>query len=444
MNIIKNQKCSLSWVLYPALVLMAGTALAESSPVKSAPSAIDHSVSGKSWALKDVIRRVYDYAPEVNAMKQLIKAKYSNYKQAGKWPNPVLEFQSDNRLEKSGVRNGYQTNDVALSQSLSLTGRYAKKKKIAFTEYQHSLENGKWQRLQIEAKASGLFYAMQIAKAKLVLANTRLSESTVLQTIGRRRSRAGDLSRFQRDRLNIVREKSHQEVLFLTTQYKDAKNQLLRFLRVSENTRFSTLNVKFDLVTPLNVNTDKIITGHPKFRMIKLRLVQKRQNLSLARSKRLGDITVRVYQETDEFNNREDKVTGVGISVPLPIWNTRRHSVKSAKAFLERSRYSAKFVERDLRSDLASRSRHLKHLIIQIEHYRRTVLEPAKRIFYLSKRRFRIGDTGILILVDTINTYFEATNQYLTLVEAALKESVKYRLASGTLILPNGLKMPRQ
>ena len=353
-----------------------------------------------------------------------------------------MELQSDNRLEKSGVKDGYQTNDVALSQSLSLTGRYAKKKRVAHTEYRHALANGNWQRLKLEAQAAGLFYALQIAKAKLDLANIRLSESSVLQNIGRRRNKAGDLSRFQRDRLNIVREKSHQEVLFLTTQYRDARNQLLRFLQLGPEVKFSALNVKFDIVTPGKLNPDEVIKRHPKFRMIKLRLLKKRHELSLARSKRLGDITVRVFQERDEFNNRSDTVSGIGVSIPLPIWNTRRHSVKSAKAYLNRSRYSAKFVERNLRSDLASRARHLKHLILQIEHYRTTVLEPAKRVFYLSKRRFRIGDTGILILVDTINTYFEATNQYLTLVEAALKETVKFRLASGTLVLPNALKMP--
>ncbi len=440
MDVIRKHQRLLLWTLYPVLLLIASQIFAQDSNVRNPVNSVPQ--QHRALNLKDVLRRVYAYAPEVHALKKLMNAKYSSYRQAGKWPNPVLEFQTDNRLQKSGVKNGYQTNDVALSQSLSLTGRYSKKKKVAYTEYRHALENGNWQRLKLEAKAGGLFYAMQIAKAKLYLAKTRLSESTVLQNIGRRRSRAGDLSRFQRDRLSIVREKSHQEVLFLTTQYIDARNQLIRFLQLDSNAKFTTLNVKHDIVSPVAVNTNEIIKRHPKFRMIKLRFEKTQRELSLAKSRRLGDITVRVFQERDEFNNRSDTVSGVGISIPLPIWNTQRHSVNSAKAYLERSRYSAKFVERDLRSDLASRTRHLKHLILQIEHYRKTVLEPAKRVFYLSKRRFRIGDTGILILVDTINTYFEATNQYLTLVEAALKETVKYRLASGKLILPNAIKMP--
>jgi len=57
-------------------------------------------------SLKDVIKRTYQRAPEVQAIKALVRAKYFYYRQSGKWPNPVLELQTDNRLEKSGIKSG--------------------------------------------------------------------------------------------------------------------------------------------------------------------------------------------------------------------------------------------------------------------------------------------------------------------------------------------------
>jgi len=328
-----------------------------------------------------------------------------------------------------------------VSQAISLTGRHAKRKRVARTEYLYSIEKARWLQLKLEAKASTLFYNFQMAKAKLISAKIRLNESNILQNIGRRRNRAGDISRFHRDRLNIVREKSHQRVLFLTTQYQDNRRRLIDFLQISSGTQFRQLDVKTGITPPKSSNVTEVIKSHPKFKMMSLKVAKQQQELSLARAKRFADITVRLYQEQDEFNNKEESVSGIGVSIPLPIWNTRRHSVNSAKANLERSRYGERYVQRDLMSDLNSRRRHLKHLITQIEHYRKTILVPAKRIFYMSKKRFRAGDTGMLVLVDTINTYFEAINQYLSLVKAALSESVKYRLAAGILIVRAEFKL---
>jgi len=388
------------------------------------------------WDMTKVIKRVYRITPEIKSLEQEVKSKYSQYRQAGKWPNPTIEIQSDNRLEKSNVENGYQTNSVELSQEISLTGRYGKLKKVAYEEYRHALEKAKWNRLQLEARSAGLYYTLQLTKKKLSQAKTRLSETTRLQEIGKIRSRVGDLSRFHRDRLVIVREKAHQQVLFLTTQYNDALNRFLDFLKLPRGISIELSDLDLNNQRLLYADTNAVIAQHPQYLMAKISIDTKRRELSVAKASRLDNINIRVFQEQDEFNNRSDEVTGIGIRIPLPIWNTRRHAVKKANAEVSKSRYDLKYIERDLKSNYKNRTVHLTHLIKQTNHYQKTILVPAKRVFTQSKRRFRSGDSGVLTLVDAVNTYFEARDQYLALVDAALKELIQYRLAAGISINP--------
>ncbi len=389
------------------------------------------------WDMTKVIKRVYRITPEIKSLEQEVKSKYSQYRQAGKWPNPTIEIQSDNRLEKSNVESGYQINSLELSQEVSLTGRFGKLKKVAYEEYRHALEKAKWNRLQLEARSAGFYYALQLARQKLSQAKIRLSETTRLQEIGKIRSRVGDLSRFHRDRLIIVREKAHQQVLFLSTQSNDALNRFLDFLKLPRGMSIKLSDLDLNNTRFLDGESNAIIAQHPQYLMAKISIDKKRRELSVAKASRLDNINIRIFQEQDEFNNRSDKVTGVGISIPLPIWNTRRHVVKKANAEVSKSQYDLKYIERDLKSNYKSRTVHLSHLIKQTNHYQKTILVPAKRVFTQSKRRFRSGDSGVLTLVDAVNTYFEARDQYLALVDAALKELIQYRLAAGISINPN-------
>lgn len=410
---------------------------AESVQIRNSP--INHTY----WNLKKVIDRVYRITPEIKSIKHQIQAKYSQYRQAGKWPNPAIEIQANNRLEKAGLENGYQSNEFALNQAISITGRYKKQKLVAFAEYRYAVEKAKWNRLQLEAKASGLFYDLLVTKAKLVLAKTRLIESNQLQSIGKKRHRAGDLSQFHRDRLNIVREKAHQQLMFLDTQYKDVRNRFIDFLKLVQGQDIKTVEIKLDNTALLDKNDMTVIKRHPRYLMAKISINKKQRELSLTKASRLDDVNVRVFQERDEFNNRTDTVTGIAVNVPLPIWNTRHYAVKKADAELLRARTGLQKIERDLNSDLQNRTVRLSDLIKQTEHYQKTILIPARRVFLISKIRFKSGDAGVLTLVDSVNTYFEARDQYLNLVSAALRETIQYRLAVGVSSIPNNNISPK-
>jgi len=386
-----------------------------------------------AWDLTRVIERAYRITPEIQSLKQTLKAKYASYRQAGKWPNPTIEFQSDNRLEKSGIEDGQKVNEVAFSQSISLTGRYGKEKRVAYEAYRYSIEKAKWMRLELEAKASQLYYEVQITKAKLDLAKKRLAEANKLQSIGKKRHLAGDLSRFNRERLNIVKEKAYQQVWFITTQYKDAKNRLIDYLSLKSLQSFTVQ--EYSLINLPNVDSVSL-NRHPRFKMAKFKIKQKQQERSLSKASRLDDINVRVFQEQDEFSGKTETVTGIGFSIPLPLWNTRRQSVKRASAELSQAQFDLKKIDRDLKSNFKNRYIHLKHLIRQTAHYKSTILRPANRIFKLSKKSFRSGDTNILTLLDAVNTYYEAQDQYLDLINASLTELIRFRLAAGIRLNP--------
>lgn len=399
-----------------------------------------HSKPASKWSLEKVIQRVFQVTPEIKSIEHQVQAKYNQYKQAGKWSNPVIDIRSDDRLEKTGLRSGYRTNDVSLSQSLSLSGRHKKEKRVAYSAYQIALENAKWSRLNLEAKTAILFFELQLSKHRLILAKDRLQASNQLQKIGQQRARAGDLSRFHRDRLSIVREKAQQQILFMETRYTQSRNRLLDFINIPYYQNFIPGHFSARGSIPNTIFRINTVTQHPQYQIAQLKVKKKKQELALAKARRVEDIDVRVIQEKEAINNRIETIRGVGIKISLPIWNRRTNSVKSAVAILKQQEMELQRIKRNLRSRLQNQYLHFQRLHKQVKHYENRILAPSRRVFMISKLRFKVGEAGVLSLIDAVNTYYEAKNQYLDLLSETLKASVKYKLAAGQSISNHGRK----
>ena len=67
----------------------------------------------------------------------------------------------------------------------------------------------------------------------------------------------------------------------------------------------------------------------------------------------------------------------------------------------------------------------------QGQHYRTRVFEPARTVFDLTRKAYRSGELEILALIDANNTYFDAHERYLELLQEAWLEGAELRLAAG-------------
>ena len=120
---------------------------------------------------------------------------------------------------------------------------------------------------------------------------------------------------------------------------------------------------------------------------------------------------------------------------PVPLWDRKAGRLSEAQAQVVQTQAELQVLERDLGSRLQQGHLHLAHLVQQGEHYRTRVFDPAQKVFDLTRKAYASGEVEILSLIDANNTYFDARERYLELLQEAWQEAAELRLSAGRALV---------
>ncbi len=405
-----------------------GTTLFVSLLVCAAASSVR--AQQQEWTLESATQRALAVAPQRLAADARVAAQKGMLDQAGKWPNPSVELGADNTLGKEDGEGGTDFTQFTFKQPIPLSGRIAYARKQARSDLNQAESEVDQQRLALEYDAARALHTLQRAGAELRLAEERLRAADELQNIGLRREQAGDLSRLERLRLDVVRETAMQTIATAEGEYSEALADFRTLLSLGElDPTFSALKSTPDL--PNLADLESRLELHPTLVAATHGIESAAHGVDLARANRVVDPEVWLSRERDYIGGSRQDVTAVGVSVTLPLWDRGSGRIDTAQANKQKVQY-----ERDaLRLRLANQVRlnhlHLAHLIEQSEEYRMKVLFPAEDIFQLTRKGFAVGQVDILNLVDAVDTFFDARLRHLELLTEAWLEAAELRRSAG-------------
>lgn len=387
------------------------------------------------WTLEIATQRVLEIAPESKSSQSEIRARQGALLQAGAWPNPKIELRADDKIGKDAGTGGTDLTMLALSQPLPVSGRLGYQKAVASAELNAARSTKLYQQLILENQSAQRFHTLQLAVARLRLAEKRLQLADELQKAGQRRAKAGDIPQLERLRLDLIREAAQQILDNHEGKYNEALSQFRAYLELSTMTipELSPLE-PVDSVPVLETLLAEL-PRHPALVAAKYRMESARQEVHLAGADRLPDPELRLFYEQDFLNGRRQDVMGVGIGISIPLWDRKNGRLQEVRALENQSRWKFKALERDLGSRLKQSYLHLSHLVQQGEHYRTRVYKPAGMVFDLTRKAYASGEVEILSLIDANNTYFDANERYLELLQEAWLEAADLRLAAGRTLV---------
>jgi len=270
---------------------------------------------------------------------------------------------------------------------------------------------------------------------RLRLAEKRLQLADDLQNIGRRREQAGELSRLERLRLDLIRESAQQILDKTEGEYNEALSRFRAYLGLSAETTPQLTPLEPFGPIPALAQLQAGLPEHPVLLAAGHQLDAARSEVNLVRAERLPDPTLRLFHERDFLNGRRQDVTGVGIGISVPLWDRKAGRLGEARAQVVQTQAKLQVLERDLGSRLQQGHLHLTHLVQQGEHYRSRVFAPAQQVFDLTRKAYASGEVEILFLIDANNTYFDARERYLELLQEAWQEAAELRLAAGRALV---------
>ena len=397
-----------------------------------AASAMGQSV----WTLETSIKRVLEVAPEGQEAEANIRGQQGALKQAGAWPNPEFELRGDNEIEKDEGSGGSSFTQFRFSQPLPMSGRLKHQKAVARAELSGAQSELQYQLLLLETGAAERFHVLQFAIAALDLAEQRLKLADELQSAGRRREAAGELAKLERLRLDIIRETAKQIIDQAEGEYNEALSQFRAYLGLPSAQVPELAALEAFGPVPSLEDLQAGLPAHPVLSAASDRTNAARSEVKLVRSERFPDPELNLFRERGFLNDRRQDVTGIGITISLPIWDRKRGRLIQARARVDQTQFDLLALERDLASQLQQSHLHLGHLVEQGEHYRTHLFEPARIVFDLTRKAYMAGEVEILSLIDANDTYFNAYERYLELLQEAWLEAAELRFAAGQPLVP--------
>lgn len=387
-----------------------------------------------NWTLESAMQRVLEVAPERRAAEAEVVSRQGNLRQASRWRNPSIEVGATDAIGKNDGKGGISLNEITIKQSLPLSGRLDLQRQQANSSLKQAEAAVGEQNLELEYETAHSFHTLQLNQARMTMAEQRLQSADEFQRIGRRREQAGDLSKLERLRLDLIRENASQQIATAEGELSESVSNFRTLLNLGDaGIGLATLDEPPQ--RPELAALEAGLEHHPALVAAKQRIEAARHGVELAQVNRFSDPEIWLARGRDYLGNERQSTTSFGVAVSVPLWDDNSGHIDSARAARDRSQFELEALQRQLRKRLHLSHMHLGHLIEQTQDYRDNVLEPATQVFELSRRGFAAGEVEILALVDAVNSYFEARSRYLELMEQAWLEAAELRRAAGTSLL---------
>lgn len=391
--------------------------------------------------LTDLVNEALVDNPELNFYRAEIAAAHAGRRSAGAWANPEISANiGSKRIESSsGSAVGEGTAwSVSAQQSFEFPGRLSLRKAIANRDIALAETGLAHFKLTLAARVRTLGHQIFISQEKLSAANevaerfqaltevlvqrdpaglTPALESHIIEanaiTLQRQASRATIAAQSALLELNQLRGKPPEERVHITAAQLD----------------FSAAPSLPDLLAAARTNSFELRTRQ-------LELEQQGFKVSLAKNERFPSVSVGPFISEENAGDRE-RIIGLGVSLPLPLWNRNSGNIQAAQAREQQAQTSLLVMQRDIERRVTENAIALKVQREEMSKWQPDTLENFHKAAELADRHYRLGAVPITTYVELQKQYLEAVEAMLETKQDALNAAQKLEQLTGVTTLVN-------
>ena len=165
-------------------------------------------------------------------------------------------------------------------------------------------------------------------------------------------------------------------------------------------------------------------------------LAQQGFKVALAKNERFPAIAVGPYYSQENATDKEQRA-GIGISLPLPLWDRNVGNIETSKAREEQAQASLLATQREVERRVTQSAATFEAKREQIAKWQADTVAKFRQAAELADRHYRLGAVALPVYVETQRQYFE--------IVGALQEMKKDALqAAQELEILTGLKLYRE
>ncbi|MDR2981794.1 MAG: TolC family protein [Puniceicoccales bacterium] len=432
------KKRSLSFTLLLAAALAIApvcTATGEITTTSTTDRAATHAAT-TPVRISELVNHTVAQNPELRFYEKEIQLAQDRRAVAGRWADPELtvEIGRKSAREADGTYGGDGLAwGVTLAQKFDFSGRNALRKAIADRQIDRA-EAGLLQfRRELAAKTAELAYTLLAAQQRLDAAEEVASRGRAMLKTLVQRDPAGvaallETRVIEADILKLEKSAAAQRAELLAAL---AELNMLR--GVDPETSLVLSNETSDFA-PAPSNATLLATAirdNYTLRQFELDLQEQGIAVNLERRNGYGDVTIAPYY-TEERAGSTERTMGVGVTIPLPLWDANKAGVAEARTREGQAENALRKARRDLHKDVVSTVlayRASQQLLAEWGAEKVTRFREAAE---LGERHYRLGTVPV-------STYLSLQQAYLDSIETVTATRTDTVKAAAQLTILTGL-----
>jgi cobalt-zinc-cadmium efflux system outer membrane protein len=381
-----------------------------------------------------LVKQALQRNPELNFFVAEIAAAKGAVRTAGTLRNPELstELGYKNSRENSGGASG----DGALltlsfSQSLEYPGRIALRKAIANHDLVVAELHLQQFQLTLSARVRSLAYASTSAHEKTKAVQEVTSRTQALNEVLKQRPLAGIAPQLEAQIISanlLMFQRQERESTLAEKTIAAELNQLCG------RSADATLTVSASPIVFTAVSVPGLVEGARSnafdIRIRQLELAQQGFKVALSKNERFPAIAIGPFYSLENAIDREHRV-GLGMSLPLPLWDRNVGNIASSRARQRQAEASLALAEREVERRVTQSGAALEAKRAEIETWKTGAMAELREASESADHNYRLGAVPLTTYVEIQKQYLEAISAFNAAQKDALEAAQALEILTG-------------
>jgi len=379
------------------------------------------SIFADPFTVNSLVQKALATHPELRYYEAQIAVAEGGKTKAGEIQNPDLMTGVGNwrvrDLATNNVSDG-PTWAVQLTQTFEWPGRLSLRKAIAQKDIELAQLGLEQLRTALAARVRTISWKMLAAQEKTKAADEVAKRFHSLAEVLLQRDPAGAAPRLEARIIQASALTLGAEATLARNELASARFELNQLLGEKAE---HPLELKMENLTlnPPPALEPLLVNARKKNFDLRARIIDVQQQgyeVKLAENERWPSITVQPYIQRQQNETRETQV-GIGVSIPLPLWNRNKGAIEAAKAKEVQAEVMLTAQMRQLERDVAAQASHYKIHVEELAKWPADTLASFRKAATEADEHYRLGALPL-------STYTELQRQYIDSVKAVLESQL--------------------
>jgi cobalt-zinc-cadmium efflux system outer membrane protein len=356
--------------------------------------------------LPQAIARALADSPALAAARLEVEATEAARLQAAARPNPTLG------MEVEDTRRESRTTTLQLSQPIELGGKRAARVLAADRARDLAQAQLAAQRADVRAAVTSAHFDALLAQERVRLAQASLQLARGGAEVASKRVVAGKISPVEETKAKVAESGVRIELLQARGELRSALHALNASMGVPAGS-FDAVDAGAAAL-PAAMSGETLaarLAASPVLRQAQLDAERLGALAEVERARRIPDVTVSVGAKRSEELGRSQAI--VGLSIPLPVFDTNRNAEHEALKRRDKARAEAQAAALRVQAEAMQAQERLSAARAEVDSLQHDVLPGAQSAYDAATKGFELGKFGFLDVLDAQRTLLQAKAQHL-------------------------------